>query len=253
MRVAARAALTVLLAAASLGIAAPVASAAVPSLEFSVDGGATWNASPPAALFDPTFRFVPGDTISRTILFRSTRAEATAVIVTLDDVAVSEAPLGEALSVSARDADGNGIDSTRIASLQDCQPIVPVRVVAAGEPLSVTLTIEVSTSLTALVAQGSMSTSRIQIGLTDPGNVPALEGCAPDAAVIPVAAPPTAATSTPTATPTPEAGGTDPDVDPETGLARTGLDTWRRAVVVAVTAIGAGLLLILARRRRPER
>jgi hypothetical protein len=239
---------------------AAVASAAPSSLEFSVDGGASWMSAPPSTVFDPAFRFVPGDVLSHTLLFRSTRPEPTAVIVTLGAHSVSEALLAEALSLSAADDDGNGISATRLSSLRECEPLVPVRVVQQNEPMAITLSIAVSTTLANRDAQSSISTSTITIGLTDPENTAALAGCLPDAAAVPPAAIPTVVipVSGPDAT-VPDAVESALPADQSSaeqgsGLASTGFARLQQTLIAAGAAVTAGgLLLLIARRRRRGR
>jgi LPXTG-motif cell wall-anchored protein len=183
------------------------------------------------------------------------------VIVTLGAHSVSEALLAEALSLSAADDDGNGISAIRLSSLRECEPLIPVRVVQQNEPIAVTLSIAVSPTLVNRDAQRSISTSTINIGLTDPENTAALAGCLPDSAVVvPPAVVPTAVIpvsgpdvtvpdSVESARPTDESS-----AEQGSGLAATGFVRLQSTLIAAGTAVVAGgILLLVARRRRRDR
>jgi hypothetical protein len=207
------------------------ASAASSPLEFSMDGGSTWSATPPDSLFPQEFRAVPGDSLEQTLLVRSTRETPTVAMVAITGAGVDDSLFGAALTVQGEDAAGAGLPPTALTAIGTCDPLVPTRVLVAGEELPVTLVVDVSPTLTRRQADDAVARFDLSIALTDPGNPTLPTGCPVDATVI-------------AGFPTAGIAGTAP-------LAYTGAALVYPALGVAAATLAAGWILVgLGRRRK---
>jgi len=214
-----------------LGLGASPAAAAPGDMEFSTDGGASWSLTPPTALFDQDFRFVPGDSVTEVLLVRSLRTVPTVAMVALDDATVNDSLYESALLVAAEDEDGDGLAATRLAAIDSCAQVIPTRVVPAGEVLMIAFTVSVSSALVVQQAQDAVASFDLQLALTDVGAPTTPNGCPIDPAVIAGFA----AVAVPGS------------------IAYTGLDVIPAATAMTITLLVGALLLAAARRRREER
>ena len=220
---------TALLAIALLFVAGP-AVAAPGDVEYSLDEGATWSTTPPASLFDASFRYVPGDTVTAVLLVRSLRADPTVVAAVIDNASVPDADYASALTVSADDGTGAGLAPVLLADAPDCAPLVPPRVLQTGEILRIELSIAISPDLVAQESQNEVASFDVELGMTDVG-VPTLpNGCPIDPTVIPGL----------------PGGGTGGPV------AVAGVDLVPATILATLAFVSGGVLLAIARRTRTE-
>ena len=224
----------VMVAGALLGAGMPVAAtAAAPTVEYSRDGGLTWSVTPPSFLFSPTMRLVPGDSATENVLIRSLRPDPMLMQVSIANATIADPLLESALTVGGTDAAGAGLTPTTIDALTTCQPIVPDRVLAQGQIVSVSLTLQLLPTLTGREAQDSKGSFDIALAMSDPGSAIAPNGCAVNAVLIP---------------------GTDEGQDTTrtnpAGLAYTVATLAYPAIITTLIALGVGWLFVLIGRRR---
>ena len=219
---------------AILGTGMPVAAtAAAPTVDYSRDGGLTWSAAPPSFLFSSSMRLVPGDAMTENVLIRSLRADPTLMQVSLANATTASALLESALTVEGADAAGAGLTPTTLDALTTCQTVVPDRVLAQGEIVSVSLTMRVSSSLTGQEAQDSIGYFDLALAMSDPGTAIAPNGCAVNAVLIPGTG-----------------EGQDTPRSIPAGLAYTGTTLAYPAIITTLVALGVGGLFVLIGRRR---
>ena len=225
---------------ASLFAGAP-AQAATHPLEYSLDGGATWLTSPPASLFDTAFRVVPGDTLTASLMIRSTRSEPTVAALNLTNANVSSALFDSALTVSGEDERGFGLAPTHLGALAPCDYVVPPHRLDLGEALEVTIAVDISPTLVQHQAEFATADFDLAIGLTDVGAPTSPNGCTIGTIVI---------DGFPTGPVTP----TDPvtPLTPTGTIAYTGVEILP-ALVVATLAWGVGMCLVIVAKRRKRR
>jgi hypothetical protein len=218
---------------ALFGAEMPAAAAAAPTVDYSRDGGMTWSAIPPPFLFSSTLRFVPGDVATAHLLIRSLRPDPTLMQVSLANAATTSSLLESALTVEGADAAGAGLAPTNFGALTTCQSVVPDRVLARGQVVSVSLTLRVSPTLSGRQAQDSLGYFDLALAMSDPGAPITANGCEVDPVLIP-------------------GTGDGPDI-PRTeraGLAYTGATLAYPAIITALIALGVGWLFVLMGRRR---
>ena len=225
---------------AVLGAGAPVpAHAAAPSVEYSSDGGLTWSASPPSFLFTNAPRFVPGDVVTENLLIRSLRTDPTLVWVSLANASFNDPLLDSMLTVEGADVSGAGLQATRLDALTSCTSVVPGRVLAHGQTVSVALTLRVSSALTGRQAQDATGHFDLALAFSDPGPMTAPNGCAVGSVPVP-------------GTGTPSAGqpATSDERTDTAGLAYTGGFVAYRSLIISACALGVGWLFLMVPRRR---
>ena len=219
---------------AILGAGMPVAaSAAAPVVEYSRDGGLTWSAAPPSFLFSSSMRLVPGDAMTENVLIRSMRLDPTLMQVSLANATTANSLLESALTVEGADATGAGLTPTTLDALTTCETVVPNRVLAQGEIVSVSLTMRVSSSLTGQEAQDSIGYFDLALDMSDPGTSITPNGCTANSVLIPGTGD---GQDTPRTTPA--------------GLAYTGAAPAYPAIITTLVALGVGWLFVLMGRRR---
>ena len=217
-----------------LGAGMPsAATAAAHPIEYSRDGGLTWTAIPPSFLFSSTMRLVPGDAVTENVLIRSLRADPMLMQVSIANATTADALLESALTIGGADAAGAGLTPTTFDALTTCQPIVPDRVLAQGQIVSVSLTLQLSPTLTGDQAQDSVGHFDVALAMSDPGASIAPNGCAVDSVLIPGTG----------------EGPDTPRTDPA-GLAYTGAALPYPAVITTLIALGVGWVFVLIGRRR---
>lgn len=224
----------VVAAGAILGAGIPVAAvAASPAVEYSRDGGLTWSVTPPPFLFSPSMRLVPGDSATENVLIRSLHPDPMLMQVSIANATTADPLLESALTVRGADAAGAGLVPTTLDALTTCQPIVPDRVLAQGQIVSVSLTLKVSPTLTGQAAQGSKGSFDIALAMSDPGPAIAPNGCAVNSVLIPGTGERQDTTRTTPA-----------------GLAYTGATLAYPAIITTLVALAIGGLFVLIGRRR---
>lgn len=211
-------------------LAVTTSYAATADVEFSSDGGGSWTSTPPVSLFEQNFRAVPGDRLEAAVLVRSTRAEPTVAMVAITNASTSDPLFDSALTVQGQDALGRGLTPSKLSALGSCDPLVPTRVLTAGQALPVTLVVDVSPTLTQNQAAQAVAAFDLEIALTDPGAPTTPNGCPIDPVVIAGFAP--------------AAGGT---------IAYTGTDLVYPTLAVAGGVLALGALFVAVSRRRRER
>jgi len=208
-------------------LAAAPAQAADGGMEFSIDGSA-WSPAPPAALFaDGALRLVPGGSTAATVRVRNVQGEPGVLTAVLVDVQADGPDTAFGFGVAGGDGGGGGLARTPVAELGECVHVIAPRVLAAGEAVPITVTVDLGAYLTGAQAQGGSISFGLALGLHDPGvELPAF-GCSGPPVVIP----------------------SEPR-DPGSQVALTGSELGARAVLVALGMGGAGCLLVLVARRR---
>ena len=218
------------------------------TIELSVDG-LTWSTTPPDSLFPVDLRIVPGDDLSSKLYVRSSRDAPSALTIVVSNVVVDNSYYGDDLLLSGRDNRAMGLSGQRLSSIDSCVEVVPSRVVARGEVVPVTLSVQLPIG-SENQTQHSIARFWIQVGLSDDisgGRDPF--GCPKDPIIIPALPSPTE--------PSPNPHPTNPEVQQpdhnEAGarvIAMTGSELFYPALAIAGGAIGVGLFLLGARRRR---
>ena len=223
-----------------LGAGAPVpATAAAASVEYSRDGGLTWSASPPSFPFSNAPRFVPGDVITENLLIRSLRTEPTFLRVSLAKASFNDPLLDSMLTVEGADASGTGLQATRLGSLIRCTSVVPGRVLAYGQTMSVSLTLRVSSALTGQQAQDAAGHFDLVLAFSDPGPMTAPNGCAVGSVFIP-------GTGTP---PAGQPATSDEPLD-TAGLPYIEGSLAYSSLIISGCVLGVGWLFLIVTRRR---
>ena len=210
---------------ASLGLAAPAHAAPV-GIEFSTDG---INFSPvfSGVLFPAITIVVPGDHQSSSFWVRNTSSSAGYLRVVLSDVVASGPEIADGVTVSSSTPVTAGT-AVPLSKAAPCWVLVEGDFVPAGEKVKVTSTLTFG-NFTGMVGQNQTAKLSLRVGITD-------------AAVGGI--PPTSCGGTTT---------TIPVGDPDAKLAMTGSETPYSLLAVSAGALGVGLfLLVAARRRRQE-
>lgn len=228
-------------AAASI-VAAGDSSGDAPPLAFSTDG-ATWTASPPAALFSRGIVLVPGGAVSATVWVRNDAPDAGILVAALADIAASSADAAWAFGVTGADHRGAGLPRTAVESLVDCAHVVEARVLQPAEAVPITVTVDLSAAVTGAQAQNDHVAFAVQVGLTQAtAGSGAVAGCPAVHVEIPAEPPATPAPS-PSENPS---GAPEPD-----SLAVTGGRMMLGGVAVGLAALAlGGIVTAVARRKR---
>ena len=212
-----------LVAAVSLG-AAP-AHAVGSALEFSTDG-AHYSAVFPGSLFKDVAVLVPGDSQTITFWIRNAASSAGYLRLVMSDVATSNPALADALSLK--------VDTEAIAGAPARLSLAsPCWVVAEGDRLESGGTVRVTATLTLgdldyTDGQNARSLFSVRAGLSDAalGSLPPTS-CGGPSTAIPVSGPPVV-------------------------VAMTGSEFPYPLLVAGAGALGAGLFLLVAARRRRQ-
>jgi len=251
--------------------AASAPAATPPPLQVSTDGTA-FVRSLTVPLFDPPFRIVPQDSLSRSLWVRNTGASAGRLRVDLLNATSSDPDLAGALTISASEVAGSGTPApTTLAAAAGCAVVLSAVPVAAGQTVRITVAAALG-NLDARRGQNATASFGFRVVLVDSQ---AAEPTDPTACVTggdqvdvpgtgdgtdPDPSPTTGPTPGPTGSPSPSTSSSGsstptavPSDDPGGTLAHTGAEHAVQALVVALLALAVGgLLVLLAGRRRRE-
>lgn len=210
---------------ASLGLAAPAQAAPV-GIEFSTDG---INFSPvfSGVLFPAITIVVPGDHQSSSFWVRNTSGSAGYLRVVLSDVVASGPEIADGITVSSSTPVSTGT-AVPLSKAAPCWVLVEGDFVPSGKKVKVTSTLTLG-NFSGAIGQNETATLSLRVGMSDA----AVGGL-----------PPTSCGGTPSTVPV---GGH------AVRLAMTGSETPYSLIAVSAGALGVGLfLLVAARRRRRE-
>lgn len=219
------AAITAVLTTAMTLILSPAAVAAPgDDVEVSADG-VTYASTLPGGILDQITISVPGDSQTTEFWVRNAGPGAAHLRIAIANVVASDPVLTRALSVTASTVAHPGT-ATTLAAARPCRVLTEGDLLAPGAVVQVTATLALG-DLDGLTGQGGRAAFDFQVELSD--------------AVAPL--PPTACSSSGTEIP---ATGGEGDIR----LARTGSDVPLLPIMAAASALGAGIYLLVAARRR---
>jgi len=138
-RLLARAAVAPLAVALALAAGAAPALAAEPGLEYGRDG-ASWSATPPAAVFPVSPELVPGGSASSVLWIRSTLDVPIDVAVAIDEVTSSSAAMMTGLQLAAATSRGADLPATPLADFTGCRAVGAPATLQPGESLRIEIT-----------------------------------------------------------------------------------------------------------------
>ncbi len=210
---------------ASLGVAEP--SYATPlGMEFSTDG-ITYSPSLTGPLFNGIALLVPGDSQSASFWVRNVSGSAGYLRVVLSDVIASSTVIADEITVRSSTPATIGT-AVPLSSAAPCRVLVEGDFVPSGSAVKVTATLALG-NLTGTAGQKDTASMSLGIGMSDAavGSLPPTS-CNGASTILPVSGDPVA-------------------------LAYTGSDIPYRVIALSAGALGVGLfLLVAARRRRRE-
>lgn len=141
-------------------------------LEFSRDG-TTWSAEPPAELFDDWLVEASGDSRSTTVHVRNARTGVVRIATAVSSLVWSHPDAAEAFRLSSSDQHGPGIVAAPIGSIARCTPLVPTRVLATGDILTIELAVDLAPDARGTAVQNASVGFDMLIALAEhPGPMP---------------------------------------------------------------------------------
>ncbi len=226
VRVAASVAIVGVTLALAQSVVAPTASAAPVGMEFSADG-VTYTPTFTGTLLTDITLVVPGDSQSSSFWVRNTSASAGYLRVLLSDVVASSPAIADGITVRSSTPTHTGAD-VPLSRAAPCWVLVEGEPVPAGGAVEVISTLTLG-NLTGTVGQNETATLSLGVGMSDAaiGGLPPTS-CGGASTTIPVSGSPVR-------------------------LASTGAETPYSLLALSAGALGVGLfLLVAARRRRQE-
>lgn len=206
------------------------ASAAPGDILVSTDG-ITFTPTLASPLFNGIGLIVPGDTITASVWIKNNTATTNLLRVTAANIVVSSVGYASALTLEGSSVPGSGTTTATISQLQSgCPAIIPMRQVAAGGVVKVTVALTFDSTISGTLLQNESADLDLRAAMwQDPTLVPA-NAC--DDIGVPLSL-------------------TTLAFDPPNGeIAFTGGGSDTLALTIAAGLLGVGLFLIVARRRK---